>query len=347
MASVTLSYRVKLQITRVKSDLLYLLAGLFSRLHADATTQLGDMNIPRQPFAKGQFAERAARRATVDFMRAKKAARKTRRLFKLPYLHAELIDAAEIQEPRKAKGFDLWFLVQGAGLYLPAKKHRALNKALSFPGAEIGKRAIIFRKNGKWYAQVPVIIPCPEPYKAKGWVGCDIGVRAAVTRSDGYKGPDLRPILKKQRDKREMHQKQGIDRPLGQMTPQRQLLSKEAKAVVSVAQRSGRGVAVEDPKRLLRYKQHAARFFGNRVLLLASLVGVPVRSVAPPYTSTTCSHCGSAKTFRYRCMFRCLGCGFTHNADFNASCVIRYRASELPSVSHAHLSLSPGGGEAR
>jgi len=202
-------------------------------------------------------------------------------------------------------------------------------------------------KNGKWYVRCGVRIPLQQEAAAKEWIGVDIGVRASVTRSDGYQGPDLRPILQRQRNRRAMDQKRDIERRVETPT-QRQVLAREARKLVSVAQRTGRGIALEDPKRLIRWKQHAARYFGTRVALLASLMGVAVQVIAPPYTSVTCSQCGSVEPGqRHRGTFRCWRCGFTHNADFNASLNLCHRATCASCTSqNGSLSLRPGGGEA-
>ena len=113
-------------------------------------------------------------------------------------------------------------------------------------------------------------------------------------------------------------------------------IAREARKVVTVCHRAGRGVALEDPKRLIRWKQHAARFFGKRVLLLAAIQGVAVQVVDPPYTSSTCAKCGSVEPRqRHREAFRCWRCGYTHNADFNAARVIAKRATRVSCESAA------------
>jgi len=185
-----------------------------------------------------------------------------------------------------------------------------------------------------------------DPRPVAEWIGCDVGVRTSVARSDGYQGPDLRPILQRHRNRRAMDQKRGIDRQV-ETSPQRQLLAREARRVVSVAQRTGRGIAVEDPSRLIRWKAHAARYFGTRVALLASLLGVPVAVVNPAYSSTTCPQCGFVERHqRHKEMFRCWRCGYTHNADFVASQNVCHRATYVSCTSHTgSLSLFPGGGK--
>ena len=338
--AVILSYKLKLFPTSNKADTLGLLTGLFARYHAACTTALREESRCPSTKGMGEFAGRAYRRALTDWRRTRKAGHRP------GTLKAELIDAAHVQTPRKAKSFDLWVMVQGVGkLYVPAKKHRAINRTLALPGATLCEQGEIFRKNDKWYCRVGVKVPLPDVKPVKEYIGVDVGVRASVARSDGYKGPSLTPILKRSRARRAMLQKHGVDESR-EMSPQRQLLAHEARKTVLVAQQSGRGVAIEDPKRLIRRKEHAARFFGNRVLLLASLLGVATALIAPPYTSTTCSRCGSVeKRQRHREMFRCWQCGYTHNADTNASRVIAKRATYVSCTSHnGSLSLCPGGG---
>jgi len=375
VASVTLSYKIKLFPTRVKADTLAALAALFQHVHTDATHQLTCTVPPRLPSTKGQgdFVSRAYRRAGIDWRRSKKAAyarwlqaekdlwwalkalpgsyskKRQKKLlhvidknlrilermhnrkavfgvpFKPPYLKAELIDAAYVQSPRKAKGFDLWIIVRGTstlqhkqGFFIPAKKHVALNRTLALPGAKLNESAEVYRRNGKWYARISVTVLCPEITPPHGWYGVDVGMRASVTRSDGHQGPDLRPICKRYRKRQHFHAKQGLDRSFTE-SPQRQALSKEARRLVLVALATGRGVSLEDPTRLPAYKQWAARHLAFRVLILATLVGVPVRFLPPAYSSKECSHCGSRNTFRKRTFFRCRDCRYTANADFNSS----------------------------
>jgi len=348
-SEITLSYKLKLHPTLNKADTLGLLAGLFRRLHSLATHSIAAMEQPRIPPCRGtgEFAGRAARRAYTDWRRSLKAARKTGRPFKAPTLRAELIDAAHVQQPRRAKSFDLWVMVQGVGkLYVPANKHRAINRALAYPGAALCEQGEIFRKNGKWYCRVGVKVPLPKVTPVTEFIGVDVGVRTSVARSDGYQGPDLRPILKRQRNRRAMDQKRGIDRRV-EISPQRQVLAHEARKLVSVAQVSCRGIALEDPCRLIRWKQHAARYFGTRVALLASLMSVPVAVVNPAYSSTTCPECGFVeRRQRHREMFRCWRCGYTQNADFVASRIVCHRATYVSCTSHSgSLSLFPGGGK--
>src|SRR5262249_2941414 len=165
-----------------------------------------------------------------------------------------------------------------------------------------------------------------------------------VTRSDGYQGLDLRPILKRYKQRRADQQRAGRDRSYT-TSPQRQALAKEARRAITVCLRSGRGISLEDPARMIRWKQWAGRYFASRVQLLAAIHGVAVVLLNPARTSLTCFRCGfGEKRQRHKEAFRCWQCGHTINADFNASVNLCHGAYAVTGVSHGSLSLAPRGG---
>lgn len=100
-----------------------LLAALFARLHTECTAVLREESRCPSTKGRGEFVGRAYRRAFNDWRRTRKAGHQP------GALKAELIDAAHVQAPRKTTSFDLWVMVQGVGkLYIPARKHRAINR---------------------------------------------------------------------------------------------------------------------------------------------------------------------------------------------------------------------------
>jgi len=61
-------------------------------------------------------------------------------------------------------------------------------------------------------------------------------------------------------------------------------------------------------------------YFLNRLALACEVVGVQCYKVNPAYTSQTCSKCGSIhKENRNGEIFKCVECGHTDDADYNAS----------------------------
>lgn len=336
---IVLAYCVSLPTTQVKSDMLALLASHFKRLHARALERAfahiwmldGRMSLRGlSQKGEGEFSQRAMQRAFNDLTRTMKACRTTGHEFALPYLRSEIITAAEVQRPRNTSAFDLWVHIEGLArwcqLYLPAKGHRALNRALVRPGARLAQQAEIIRTNGAWYARIFVHVPAPKPYAAIGVLGCDVGVRKSLCTSDGQRGRDLRPVLARLVQRRADQQRRGIEKRNNQH--QRRWLNHDARRIVSVARKSGRAIAIEDPARLIRWRQHAARHFGQRVQLLAKLEGIPVVLVPPPYTSQTCHRCGSREsTVRLREEFWCGHCRVLIDADVNAAKTIARMAS--------------------
>jgi transposase len=258
--------------------------------------------------------------------RAENTAHRLKHEPKPPYLHAILLPHVETQATRRAHSFDGWLHIEATGrewqIYLPYRRHKAINRVLGLPGAQLATSAEVFHKNGKWYARLFVNVRLAQPHEPQGWLGVDVGARNAVVRSDGYKGRDLRPIIRIEKTRRAAQQRDDIHKSKG-LSYKRQVLNKEARKIVSVAQKAGLGLALEDPKRLVRWKQHAARWLANRVALLASLADLPVRLVNPAYTSATCSDCGSRETYRQKQYFHCHRCGLTLHADRNAARNIR------------------------
>jgi len=61
-------------------------------------------------------------------------------------------------------------------------------------------------------------------------------------------------------------------------------------------------------------------YFLHRLALFCEVNGVRVHKIDPAYTSQTCSECGSKdKRSRNGETFCCTACGFSADADFNAS----------------------------
>ena len=121
-----LAYTLRLYPSHTKADTLANLASLFRRAHTERTLQIVSMEGVRCSSTKGlgEFIGCAYRRASIDYRRTAKAGHM------LGTLKAELIDSAEVQQPRKARWFDWWITVRGAtmtpgrpgGFYIPAKR---------------------------------------------------------------------------------------------------------------------------------------------------------------------------------------------------------------------------------
>jgi putative transposase len=120
---------------------------------------------------------------------------------------------------------------------------------------------------------------------------------------------------------------------------------KISKEIVSVAERTGRGIAFEDLKgirarvrarRLQRARLHSWAFgqLQSFVCYKAARAGIPVRFVDPRNTSRTCPECGSVDkgNRQTQAEFRCISCGHSDNADATAAENIRRAAVNPPYV---------------
>ena len=124
-----------------------------------------------------------------------------------------------------------------------------------------------------------------------------------------------------------------------------------AKELVRRAERTGRGIALEDldgirgrirARRSQRGVLHswAFRQLGELIAYKAKLAGVPVVYVDPRNTSRQCPRCGHAEKRNRpsQARFRCVACGHTGHADHIAACNIASRAAvnrpNIPSAVH-------------
>lgn len=229
---------------------------------------------------------------------------------------------------------------------------------------------LIYRDK-KWFLNVTVEVPEEREREATGWIGCDLGISNILTDSDGenYSGAHLNAIRHRHSRLRAKLQGKRTKAAKRLLAKRRRAESRFArdvnhrisKRVVAKAERTGRGIALEDlsgirsrirASRPQRRQRHSWAFFDLRekITYKAKRVGVPVRLIDPRNTSRKCSQCGHVEKAnrRTRDLFRCLSCGHSAPADSNASENIRAAAVILPNIGtryHGVLTnsgLSPG-----
>jgi IS605 OrfB family transposase len=107
----------------------------------------------------------------------------------------------------------------------------------------------------------------------------------------------------------------------------RQRVARLAWSVVKVAERSGRGIVLEDWTDFSRRKAAWVDIW-RAIAQRAEARGVPVTQVNRAYTSVTCPQCQhrSRENRPARASFRCVRCGFSGHADVVAAMNIRAKA---------------------
>lgn len=140
------------------------------------------------------------------------------------------------------------------------------------------------------------------------WLGVDVGAAVLAVDSDynQYASKEhLSYYVRPNKDTRRHDVQAGIS---------------AAKAIVELAERTGRGVAIENlrfPPRHGKRHRRAWLHVSHKIAFYCSRKGVPLKRVNPAYTSQTCPNCDfvSRENRRQRNRFKCLKCGFADHAD--------------------------------
>ncbi|MEU9466837.1 transposase [Streptomyces avermitilis] len=211
----------------------------------------------------------------------------------------------------------------------------------------------LLERDGMWFLNATCEVPeAPLNTGPVDFLGIDLGIVNIATTSDGeiMAGRGLNRTRLRERGLRTKLQKKNTPSAKRRLRRRRRkearrardINHKIAKHVVAEAERTGRGIALEDLTGIrervrLRKPQRAThsswsfRQLGQFIAYKARKAGVPVVHVDPAYTSRTCAECGHIdKANRVsQAWFACRNCGFVDHADRNSSRNIRARAWEL------------------
>ncbi|WP_369241909.1 RNA-guided endonuclease InsQ/TnpB family protein [Streptomyces sp. R21] len=215
-----------------------------------------------------------------------------------------------------------------------------------------GESDLLYR-DGMWFLNTTCEFPEPQLNPGvEEFLGVDLGIVNIATTSDGQimAGRALnrgRLCERELRTKLQCKNTPSAKRRLKKRRRKEARRAKDinhkiAKHVVAEAERTGRGIALEDLTGIrervrLRKPQRATHSswgfaqLGEFIAYKARMAGVPVVQVDPAYTSRTCAECGHIdKANRVsQAWFACRSCGFVDHADRNGSRNIRQRAEEL------------------
>ena len=204
-----------------------------------------------------------------------------------------------------------------------------------------GESDLVYR-DGNWYLIATCDIPEPETREPIGFLGVDLGIVNIATTSDGQvmAGRAVNRYRKRQIRLRRKLQAKGTKsakRLLKNRARKEARFARDvnhciAKKIVTEAERTCRGIALEDlggirdrarlrkPQRVTFHSWSFAQL-GSFIAYKATAAGVALVHVDPAYTSQMCSDCGhtSKKNRVTQAMFICRGCGVVAHADRNAS----------------------------
>ncbi|WP_406356160.1 transposase [Streptomyces sp. NBC_01635] len=208
-------------------------------------------------------------------------------------------------------------------------------------------------RDGMWFLNATCEVPeAPLNTDPVDFLGIDLGIVNIATTSDGkiMAGRELNRIRARERGLRTKLQQKNTPSARRRLKRRRRkearrardINHKIAKHVVAEAERTSRGIALEDLTGIrqrvrLRKPQRATHSswsfaqLGQFIAYKARRAGVPVVYVDPAYTSRTCAECGHIDQANRvsQARFVCRSCGFVDHADRNSSRNIRARAREL------------------
>ncbi|WP_263399791.1 RNA-guided endonuclease InsQ/TnpB family protein [Saccharopolyspora pogona] len=207
----------------------------------------------------------------------------------------------------------------------------------------------LLSRDGKWFIIATCDVPEEPQCEPVDWIGVDRGINNLATTSDAanYSGRRLNRYRRWQAKKKAEIQAKNT-RSAARLLKKRAKREARhaahmnhtiAKDVVAVAQRTERGIALEElggirERVTVRRDQRATQSswpfaqLGDYIAYKAQRVGVPVIEVDAHYTSQHCPLCGHTERANgpNRDFFSCRRCGLAGPADVVAGVNVRDRA---------------------
>ena len=258
---------------------------------------------------------------------------------------AQPYDARMLSWQHQHQTISIWTTTGRLGEVALSGSPKQLRMVSTLP---VGESDLVLR-DGLWFLHVTVTIPDPAVLGPKGFLGVDLGIVNLAHDSDGrrYSGAELNAHRRREKRLRERLQARHTKSATRLLVKRRRREARYArhqnhiisKQIVTVAARTGRGIAVEDLTGIrdrvrLRKPQRVTlsswsfHQLGQFLAYKARLAGIPLVEVDPCYTSQTCSHCGyrDKRNRPDQATFHCRSCGVVANADHNAARNIAQRA---------------------
>ena len=221
--------------------------------------------------------------------------------------------------------------------------------------SRIKGEADLIERDEKFFLLQTVELPEPPPIETTEFLGVDLGIVNLATTSDGetLSGKTVKSLRHRHHRLRKKLQAKGTKsakrllkkRRRKETSFQRDVNHCLSKRLVTTAQRTGRGIALEEltgirsrirASRPQRRVQHGWAFRQLREFLVykARLAGVPIVLVDPRNTSRTCPACGHCEKANRptQSRFSCVSCRFSGDADHIAAVNIGRAAVNRPDV---------------
>ena len=261
-----------------------------------------------------------------------KSWRRNKKKGSLPEFNGSLIFDSRFIEIEKAKAstFDYWLKIstlnKGKRTQFPFKSYNYAKKYFNDWGLINGGR--IKFENDKWFLLLTFEKEPPQKKKEGKIIGIDIGIKKLMATSEKkFYGKEIERLMDKIQKKRQ-----------GSKAFRRALAERDyyiKKTVKELPLDSLKAIVMENicnikrntkkEKRLRKefrskFQRWTYPLLFSRINQLCEADGVHFHAVDPAYTSQTCSQCGFVHKLSRNCeIFKCRNCGYTDDADYNAS----------------------------
>ena len=237
------------------------------------------------------------------------------------------LDSRQVNFIHPKNSFDFWVKLTSIGskikFLLPAKKHRHFN-GLVEDGWKLKKSVRLGIKGDSLVLDVYFEKDAPKIKTEGAQLGIDIGYKKLMATSDAKTyGSGFKDLAEKIQRKKQ-----------GSIGFKKALIERDNyidKTVKELPLDSVKTIVIEHLKGLKNGRRFTKKFQAKfqrwtypqlikRLKLTAERQGVLVAEVNPAYTSQTCSKCGCKdKNSRNGELFACTSCGYSLDADINAS----------------------------
>lgn len=216
-------------------------------------------------------------------------------------------------------------------------------------------QADLVLRNGVLYLYICIDLPSAAPVETEGFLGVDLGIVEIAVDSQGnrYSGAAVKSIRTKVREhRRQLQRKQtnSAKKRLRRIAARQPRFVRDtnhciSKRIVATGLALKKALAIEDlsgirdrstVSKTMRWLlgNWAFNQIGQFIGYKAELAGLPLVFVDPRNTSRICSQCGycDKANRKSQACFLCIECGFSANADDNASKNIEARAAQSYSL---------------
>jgi len=201
---------------------------------------------------------------------------------------------------------------------------------------------LVYRRDrGEFYLHITVLMKVPEP-SGSNPIGVDIGINNLLVASNGFR-VNGKPIEHRRRHFRKLRSSLQSKGTSSARRKLKRLAGRERRWVNTVLHQvsrafvnslvAGRDVVVMEKldgirQRCKQRKEQKATFHSWAFRRLQRMIeykclekGIPVVYIKPNHTSQRCPRCGTIdkRNRRSQSLFRCISCGYQHNADHVAS----------------------------